>query len=993
MRKTYNAKAHDTNENDPRENVTSAVTTSANQNSVGTTLAHAEIVAELEATLNDDKAETWRATKLPLSTVRTRYDLDVKNAALSWSDFVANVFADGHPEGDKDGPALVGYSALNEKGVRGKTSKENRSARVERNMKESGYVVYDVETGQTLDEALDALERRGIAAVGWDTHSSGITQAAVTETDLRRFISKSPKWNGREGVLLTNDATDRNELIGDYFREEEGYRKAFTDAMTGSERVHDVSRYGMKKPGVGYVIQHPPMERWRVVIPRAEVFTLIGDAVFQDDQIKEHRARYLGFANDVGLEIDTTGQDPSRLMYFPRRPKGSDPLNFRIREIKGRPLAVEDMPRLSELKRDGAPEAFDRAARELRAGKGKAQDRLKTPRLAELAARDKDQTFRILDFMRDKCPERIVNDTGSDKEQINSPASDLHNDGAGFDPAQPGAFAQQGPDGWNLYDSHNSGSNKYARPDGKHDKLLMLDDLLQLLSVEDAVEELEDYADLEPPRDDVGTALEAFNREGYAVVNMGGDALILHAPWDKNEHPVFGTPCALHTLFANRKVQVEDSMVPVTRLWMAWVGRKTYYHTAMRPYGLSSPDPMSEAEFNLFRGWMIDPQPGDCSKFLWHVEHIVCGGDRQKFEWLVSWCADLVKFPQFKKGTVLVLRGKKGCGKTTLLLALMGLLHPANRIMLDKPDQLVGRFNGHIASSVLIGSEEAFFAGDKRVDGALKNLITSTEVAVERKGVNIFMVENHVHIVMCTNEDWAVPATEDERRYFVLDVADTYAEDAKNPETAGYFNVLYTETVPGPENPKPPGLAAFAQYLLDWQKPDWVDLRRPPMTEGLRDQIAHGLSRHVKWMQEVLERDNGLTVEDRTMRIAHEVTGAARETTRGLLSFGGGSEHGSNNIVQDVLEIGGVHLRNVCVVDDVYDHFLDYAQKKGDRFPANRKTFGRMLARLGFERKRSRVDGAKVSFYVLPPKAEIAAAFEKVYRVKLDCMSDEDGEA
>lgn len=490
--------------------------------------------------------------------------------------------------------------------------------------------------------------------------------------------------------------------------------------------------------------------------------------------------------------------------------------------------------------------------------------------------------------------------------------------------------------------------------------------------------------------------VEAFNGAGFAVVNLNGNTRIMCPSDNPRDLLTFGSVDAVSKFYANDQVFFEDSWTSVVTAWMKWPGRRTYKNVVMNPYGLGAMDSTPTHVLNLFCGWAVEPKAGDCSKFLWRIEHIICGGDRKKFEWVISWCENLVKEPQYKTGTVLVLRGKKGCGKTTLLLVLLALLHHANRILLDKSEQLVGKFNSHIATSVLIGAEEAFFGGVKQIVGALNNLITSEMLAVEKKGIDIVMVENHAHILMATNEDWAVPATEDERRYLVLDVADTYAEDAKNPETADYFNALYAETVPSRKNPNPSGLAAFAQYLLDWQKPDWVDLRRPPITEGLREQIDHGLPRHVKWMQEVLERDNGLKVGDQNMQLSDEGTqeGPQRSDTvvRGLVSaFADQGEHAAITtcVVRDEI-LDGVRMTHVCLVDDVYDHYLAYAKLKGDRYPVSRKKLGKMLGRLGFERKRSYAGGVRVSIYLTPPKKDVASAFEKTYRVLLDYDREED---
>ena len=41
---------------------------------------------------------------------------------------------------------------------------------------------------------------------------------------------------------------------------------------------------------------------------------------------------------------------------------------------------------------------------------------------------------------------------------------------------------------------------------------------------------------------------------------------------------------------------------------------------------------------------------------------------------------------------------------------------------------------------------------------------------LERKGVDAVTVANHLRLLVTSNASWTVPASQDERRFFVLDV-------------------------------------------------------------------------------------------------------------------------------------------------------------------------------------------------------------------------------
>ncbi|XSC48383.1 primase-helicase family protein [Bradyrhizobium sp. RDT10] len=157
---------------------------------------------------------------------------------------------------------------------------------------------------------------------------------------------------------------------------------------------------------------------------------------------------------------------------------------------------------------------------------------------------------------------------------------------------------------------------------------------------------------------------------------------------------------------------------------------------------------------------------------------------------------------------------------------------------MSNPEHLVGRFNAHQEKTLLLHVEEGFWAGDKKAEGQLKHLITSEQVMIESKGINAFQVASVLRIIISSNEDWIVPATFDERRFCVLNVADTRARDTV------YFAKLREEMHHG-------GRAALLHHLLDLDLTGF-DVRNPPMTTGLRDQKIASLRGIEQWLFEIL---------------------------------------------------------------------------------------------------------------------------------------------
>jgi Family of unknown function (DUF5906) len=188
--------------------------------------------------------------------------------------------------------------------------------------------------------------------------------------------------------------------------------------------------------------------------------------------------------------------------------------------------------------------------------------------------------------------------------------------------------------------------------------------------------------------------------------------------------------------------------------------------------------------------------------------------------------AHLIQMPRERPGIAVVLRGQKGTGKT-VMGDVLGSLIAAHYFPVDDARYLTGQFNAHFASCGLLQADEAMWAGDKAAEGRLKGLITSKIQMIESKGVDPVRMENRVRVIMTSNEDWVVPATGDERRFFVLDVA-TYAQ-RNNP----YFAEMYDELDNG-------GRERLLYELLSFDLGRF-DIFRIPQTKALLDQKLRSL--------------------------------------------------------------------------------------------------------------------------------------------------------
>jgi phage/plasmid primase-like uncharacterized protein len=359
-------------------------------------------------------------------------------------------------------------------------------------------------------------------------------------------------------------------------------------------------------------------------------------------------------------------------------------------------------------------------------------------------------------------------------------------------------------------------------------------------------------------------AVEELNAKHF-VVPVGGQTVIATSAHDdalRRELLVFSQERDVRLRYKHRHYQVGFTAkgLPIWKglgeAWLAHRNRRTYERIALIPKGKVPP-----GTFNLWRGFGVEPKPGNWPLIRQHLINVICSENEDDYRWLQRWLARAVQYPELHAEVAVVLRGQKGTGKGTLGQILHRLFRQ-HALQISNPAHFTGRFNGHLVDVLFLFVDEAFWAGDKAGEGTLKGLVTEPTIPIEPKFVNLFQATNRLKILMASNADWVVPATADERRYFVLDVDDCRRGDRE------YFAKLY-EAINGAELP------AFLDNLLKLDLADF-DHRNPPHTAALNAQKLAGADSLTRfWLDcltagEIVGADDGDWPEDIPRQTLHD---------------------------------------------------------------------------------------------------------------------------
>jgi hypothetical protein len=202
------------------------------------------------------------------------------------------------------------------------------------------------------------------------------------------------------------------------------------------------------------------------------------------------------------------------------------------------------------------------------------------------------------------------------------------------------------------------------------------------------------------------TIVEELNQT-LAIVHTSSTYILI----EKGEAEfVLDTKTSLLLLFENQVIP-ELSRGRITtkaHVWLKSPNRRTFHNIVFNPRIVGHYD----GNFNIWKGFAVTAEKGDCALFWDHVKNIICCGKEAHYVYVRKWLAHLIQKPWII-ATALVLRGKQGTGKGTFVAAI-GKLLGHHYAPLCNLDQILGRFNHHLKNAILIFADEAIWGGSGR---------------------------------------------------------------------------------------------------------------------------------------------------------------------------------------------------------------------------------------------------------------------------------------
>ncbi len=234
--------------------------------------------------------------------------------------------------------------------------------------------------------------------------------------------------------------------------------------------------------------------------------------------------------------------------------------------------------------------------------------------------------------------------------------------------------------------------------------------------------------------------------------------------------------------------------------------------------------------------------PSDISLWLEHLTKIY----PQTFEHIINWCAHRIQRPHEKLNHALVLGGKQGIGKDSILEPLKVGVGPWNFSEIS-PSKLTGEFTGYLQSIVLRISEARDTGDANRYELYERSKTITTgppdTLRVNEKHTKEYHIPNVVGVIFTTNHRDGLWLPPDDRRHHVSFCDDFVKEDF----TPGYWEALWNWYRAG-------GLANVITFLEQRDLSKFDAKNPPPKTEAWHEMVTNGCTPEEAELSEIIER-------------------------------------------------------------------------------------------------------------------------------------------
>jgi hypothetical protein len=253
----------------------------------------------------------------------------------------------------------------------------------------------------------------------------------------------------------------------------------------------------------------------------------------------------------------------------------------------------------------------------------------------------------------------------------------------------------------------------------------------------------------------------------------------------------------------------------------------TYDNIDFIPWNQDNPFPLNKKKiFNLFTGWKAkrvkEVQLPLIQPILNHIKNIYANesnkeGLEERYQYIISWFADIFQNPDRKSGTALVWVSNEGAGKNIftdwLIENVIGAEFGSTIAHMEK---VTGKFNSLLMNKIFtVLNEVCSESGHQRIDqNIMKALITDKEQIIEKKGQDPITIKHYGHYIFCSNSSVPVLVGDTDRRFAMFQL-----DNSKTGDTNYFFHLKKYLTKEAADN--------LYTFFMDFDINNWEPQKFP----------------------------------------------------------------------------------------------------------------------------------------------------------------------
>lgn len=177
----------------------------------------------------------------------------------------------------------------------------------------------------------------------------------------------------------------------------------------------------------------------------------------------------------------------------------------------------------------------------------------------------------------------------------------------------------------------------------------------------------------------------------------------------------------------------------------------------------------------------------DALEFILNHIDILCNHETQVTNFFIYWLAQMIQYPEKKENSIMItLIGEQGCGKNTIVFLTKKIIGEKKFFECEDPSRDIwGSFNSKMKDCFLVNLDELSKKDVVEYIGKVKNLITSSTININQKGVDAFTIPSFHRFLLTTNTKDPLPTEKGDRRNMIIRCSDEKKGDFD------YFNQFY----------------------------------------------------------------------------------------------------------------------------------------------------------------------------------------------------------